>query len=114
MGTKSPDADACICTQGHRGRKEHPYRPFRHRGRLDVAGAAGKQDGTEHPGMGGIDLDAAYDAAGVPRETFESICAIAVGTRGTDSDLDPHIVKQNFANDRKPAGEIAFKGRFSQ
>ena len=65
-------------------------------------------------GMGGIDLDAAYDAAGVPRETFESICAIAVGTRGTDSNLDPGMVKQNFANDRKPAGEIAFKGRFSE
>ncbi len=63
--------------------------------------------------MGGIDRDAAYDAAGVPRDVFESICAIAVGTRGTDDDLDPRIVDQNFANARKPASEIAFKGRFS-
>ena len=65
-------------------------------------------------GMGGIDLDAAYDAAGVPRDTFESICAIAVGTRGTDDDLHPRIVEQNFANSRKPVEEVAFKGRFSE
>ncbi|MBT5476735.1 MAG: nitroreductase family protein [Chloroflexi bacterium] len=32
--------------------------------------------------MGGIDLDAAYDVAGVPRDKFETICAIAVGYRG--------------------------------
>ena len=65
-------------------------------------------------GMAGIDRDAAYDAAGVPRDTFESICAIAVGTRGTDNDLHPRIVEQNFANSRKPVGEVAFKGRFSE
>ena len=65
-------------------------------------------------GMAGIDRDAAYDAAGVPRDTFESICAIAVGTRGTDDDLHPRIVEQNFANSRKPVGEVAFKGRFSE
>lgn len=63
--------------------------------------------------MGGIDLDAACDAAGVPRDTFEAICGIAVGTRGTDDDLDPRIVEQNFANDRMPVGEVVFKGRFS-
>ena len=55
-----------------------------------------------------------YDAAGVPRDVFESVCAIAVGTRGTDDDLHPRMVKQNMANDRKPVGEIAFKGRFSE
>ena len=65
-------------------------------------------------GMAGIDRDAAYDAAGVPRDTFESICAIAVGTRGTDDDLHPRIVDQNFANARKPVSEVAFKGRFSE
>ena len=65
-------------------------------------------------GMAGIDRDAAYDAAGVPRDTFESICAIAVGTRGTDDDLHPRIVDQNFANARKPVSKVAFKGRFSR
>ena len=65
-------------------------------------------------GMGGIDLDAAYDVARVPRDTFESICAIAVGTRGTDDDLQPQMAEQNFANSRKPVGEVAFKGRFSE
>jgi nitroreductase len=63
--------------------------------------------------MGGIDLDAAYDVAGVPRDNFETICAIAVGTRGTDDDIHPRMVKQNLANDRKDASEIAFKGKYS-
>jgi nitroreductase len=63
--------------------------------------------------MGGIDLDAAYDVAGVPREQFETICAINVGYRGTDNDLHPRMVKENFANSRKDVSEIAFEGRYS-
>ena len=63
--------------------------------------------------MGGIDLDAAYDVAGVPRDKFETICAIAVGYRGADDDIHERMVKQNFANDRKDVSEIAFKGSCS-
>ena len=63
--------------------------------------------------MGGIDLDAAYDVAGVPRDKFETICAIAVGDRGADDDIHERMVKQNFANDRKDVSEIAFKGSYS-
>lgn len=63
--------------------------------------------------MGGIDLDAAYDVAGVSRDNFETICGIAVGTRGTDDDIHPRMVKQNLANDRKDVSEIAFKGTYS-
>ncbi len=63
--------------------------------------------------MGGIDLEAAYDTADVPRATFETICAIAVGTRGTDADLHPRMVKQNFANDRKDVAEVVFKGKYT-
>ena len=63
--------------------------------------------------MGGIDLDAAYDAAGVPRDSFLSICAIAVGTRGTDADMLPEMAKQNLANSRKPVSETAFRGSYS-
>ena len=63
--------------------------------------------------MGGIDLDAAYDAAGVPRDTYESICAIAVGVPGTDANVDPETAAANKANDRKPVSEMSFKGRFS-
>jgi len=63
--------------------------------------------------MGGIDLDAAYDIAGVSRDEFETIVALAVGTRGTDDDLHPRMVKQNLANDRKDVGEIAFKGSYT-
>ena len=64
-------------------------------------------------GMGGIDRDATYDIAGVSRDTFESICAIAVGTRGTGDDLDSELAAQNLANDRKPVSEVAFKGSYT-
>ena len=62
--------------------------------------------------MGGIDLDAAYTAAGVPREEFQTICAIAVGVPGTLDDIDPDIAKGNIANDRNPINEIAFSGSY--
>ncbi len=62
--------------------------------------------------MGGIDLDAAYTAAGVPREEFQTICAISVGVPGTLDDIDPDIAKGNIANDRNPINEIAFSGSY--
>ena len=42
--------------------------------------------------MGGIDLEAAYVVAGVPKDRFTAICAIAVGYRGTDEDIHPRMV----------------------
>ncbi len=63
--------------------------------------------------VGAIDLDATYDVAGVPRDTFEVVCGIAVGTRGTDDDLPPEMVQNNVANDRKPVDDIAFRGTYS-
>lgn len=63
--------------------------------------------------MGGIDLDAAYDVAGVHRDRYTTMCAVAVGYRGTDDDLHPRMVKNNFANDRKEPGEVAFKDTYS-
>ena len=62
--------------------------------------------------MGGIDLDAAYTSAGVPREEFQTICAIAVGVPGTLDDIDPDIANGNIANDRNPINEIAFPGSY--
>jgi nitroreductase len=63
--------------------------------------------------MGGIDLDAAYDIAGVPRDTFETVCAIAVGWPGTDDDVASDIAEKNLANGRKSVSEIAFKGTYT-
>jgi nitroreductase len=63
--------------------------------------------------IGGIDLDAAYEVAGVSPDEFLTICGIVVGTRGTDNDIHPRMVKQNHANDRKGVGEIAFKGTYN-
>ena len=62
--------------------------------------------------MGGIDLETAYEVAGVPKDQFIAIFAIAVGYRGTDEDIHPRMVKNNFANDRKELSEIAFKEQF--
>ena len=41
--------------------------------------------------MGGINLEAAYEIAGVPKDRFTAICAIAVGYRGTDEDIHPRL-----------------------
>ena len=62
--------------------------------------------------MEGIDLEAAYEVAGVPKDRFTAICAITVGYRGTNEDIHPRMVKNNFANDRKDLSEIAFKEQF--
>jgi len=64
-------------------------------------------------GMGGIDLDAAYDVAGVPRDKFETICAIVVGHRGSDDDIPERMVKQNLANGRNPVSGAAFKDGYT-
>jgi nitroreductase len=63
--------------------------------------------------MGGINLDGAYEVAGISSDKFETICAISVGYRGTDDDIHERMVEQNFANDRKDVSEIAFKGTYS-
>ena len=62
--------------------------------------------------MGGIDLEAAYKATGVPKDRFTAICAISVSYWGTNEDIHPRMVKNNFANDRKELSEIAFKEQF--
>ena len=63
--------------------------------------------------MGGIDLEAAHEAAGVPRDKFKTICAIAIGSAGTDGDLEPDIREENLPNGRKPAGEVVCRGSYS-
>jgi hypothetical protein len=63
--------------------------------------------------MGGINLDGAYEVAGISSDKFETICAISVGYRGTDDDIHERMVEQNFANERKDVSEIAFKGTYS-
>ena len=62
--------------------------------------------------MGGIDLDAAYDVAGVTRDRLTSVCAITVGYRGTNDGIHPRMVKNDIANNRKDFQEITFKNKF--
>ena len=51
--------------------------------------------------MGGINLDAAYDVAGLPKDRLTSVCAITVGYRGTSDGIHPRMVKNDIDNNRK-------------
>ena len=51
--------------------------------------------------MGGINLDAAYDVAGITRDRLTSVCAITVGYRGTSDGIHPRMVKNDIDNNRK-------------
>ena len=79
---------------------------------MDVFVFTDESDGTQFKSHGRIDFEAAYKAAGVRKDRFTAICAIAVGYRGTDEDIHPRMVKNNFANDRKELSEITFKEQF--
>lgn len=63
--------------------------------------------------LGGIDLDGAYEVANVPADKYETVCGIAVGYPGTDADLIPSLVEQNFANDRKDISLVAYSDSYS-
>lgn len=60
--------------------------------------------------LGGIDLDAAYDATGADRATTEILCGFVVGHRGDVSDLPEKLQEKEHPSDRKSIAEIAFKG----
>ena len=80
---------------------------------MDVFGFAGESDGTQFKSHGRNRFGSRLRSAGVPKDRFTAICAIAVGYRGTDEDIHPRMVKNNFANDRKELSEIAFKSSFN-
>lgn len=64
-----------------------------------------------HP-MGGFDHDAAYEAFGVPRETFGALAAIAVGFPGDVADLPEDLRAREQPSERRPVSAFALRGRY--
>lgn len=63
--------------------------------------------------LGGIELDAAYEATGADRETTEILAGFVIGRRGDKAALPEKLQEREAPSDRKSVTEIAFKGRLS-
>lgn len=59
--------------------------------------------------MGGIHLDATYDVAGVSRDAYVIMCAIAIGHRADVSTLPADLVEKEKPSSRRPRAEIAVR-----
>ena len=60
--------------------------------------------------LGGIELDAAYEATGADRDTTEILCGFIIGRRGEASALPEKLQEREKPSDRKPVSEFVFKG----
>jgi len=60
--------------------------------------------------LGGIDLDAAYQATGADSDTTEILCGFVIGHRGDASALPEGLQEKEQPSDRKPTSEFVFKG----
>lgn len=64
-------------------------------------------------GMGGFDIDKAYEVTGVSADDYNAICAVAVGRMGDSDTLPSDLASREKPSDRKPLAEIAHKGVFT-
>jgi nitroreductase len=64
--------------------------------------------------MGGIHHDRAYEVLGVPRDDYESLCAVAVGKRDSPELLPDDLRSRETPSVRRPVGEIALRGSFNR
>jgi nitroreductase len=64
-------------------------------------------------GMTGVNFDQARIALDVP-ERFRVEAAVALGRRGDKSTLPEGLQAREAPSDRKPLGELVFRGRFGQ
>ena len=60
--------------------------------------------------LGGVDLDAAYQATGADRDTTEILCGFVLGHQGEVSALPEALQRKEQASDRKPVSDFVFKG----
>jgi nitroreductase len=63
--------------------------------------------------MAGFFRDKIYQALDIPRESYEAICAIAIGRYGDPTTLPEQIQKSETPNSRKPLSEVFTKGKFA-
>lgn len=68
------------------------------------------QLGLHTHGMGGFDQDKAYAVTGVSAQSYNAICAIAVGKMGEASTLPEDLRSREEPSERKVLTEIAFEG----
>jgi nitroreductase len=62
--------------------------------------------------MGGIHQDRAYEILGVPPDQFESLCAIAIGKRGSRDDLPDDLREREAPSERRSREDFAHRGGF--
>ena len=60
--------------------------------------------------MGGIEIDAAFEATGLDPETTNFLCAFAVGYQGDGSNLSEKNQEKEKPSPRMPASAFAFRG----
>lgn len=60
--------------------------------------------------LGGIDLDAAYEATGANPETTDILCGFIIGHRGDPEALPDKLKEREAPNDRRPVDEFVFRG----
>jgi nitroreductase len=62
--------------------------------------------------MGGINHVEAYEVLGVPRDTYESMAAVAIGFPGDVGDLPIDLAAREVPSSRRSASSFAFRGRY--
>jgi nitroreductase len=62
-------------------------------------------------GMGGFHEEKVYEALNVPKDKYEAMAAIAIGSRGDASKLPPQLAEKESPNSRKPLSEVAIEGK---
>lgn len=62
--------------------------------------------------MAGFNVEDAYEALGVPADTFRVETAIAIGHLGDRSVLAPPLQEREQPNGRRPVEELVMEGRF--
>jgi nitroreductase len=78
---------------------------------MSLALQAGKLGLYTHA-MGGIHQDRAYEILAVAPEEYESLCAIAIGKRGSRDELPEDLQAREAPNERRPRGEFVHHGAF--
>lgn len=61
-------------------------------------------------GMGGFDIDKAYEVTGMDPDEYNVICAIAIGKMADPDSLPDELKEREAPSDRKAVEEIAING----
>ena len=64
--------------------------------------------------MAGVNFDKVPDTLEIPEDSFEVVCAIALGRQGAKNQLPEDIQESEQPNQRKPLNDILFKERFKK